>query len=150
MTNPSLPNLTPESFLADLLSPFTLTQLLHSMQSLISPLLSPKDPGFPFFLRLQEFMSFKCSHHSAFPSICALSLLQDWSSSFPPFPLQTCCTPDTPAGRRIFNSHPWLREVLLLFTPESIPATTHKVPKLSPHSNMYTAALMLFSHRPSD
>lgn len=66
------------------------------------------------------------------------------------FPLQTCCTPDTPAGRRIFHSHPWLREVLLLFTPESIPATTHQVPKLSPHSSMYTAALMLLSHRPSD
>lgn len=122
MTYPSLINLTPESLLADLLSPFSLTQLLHSMQSLISPLLSPKRSRLLLLPLTSGIYIFQvCSNHSASPSVSYLPL-------FHLLPLQTCCTSDTPAGRRIFHSHPWPREVLLLLTPERIPATTQQAP----------------------
>lgn len=128
MIYPSLINLTPESFLRDLLSPLSLTVIPQYAKSDITSAVTQKIQASPpsSNFRNLHILSVQITQHPL------LSVSFPFSKSNLPlfhlFLLQTCCTPDTSAGRRILHSHPWLREVLLLLTPESIPATTHQAP----------------------
>lgn len=130
-------NLKKKSFLVDLLLPLSFRQLLLSMQSLMSLLQSPKNPGFPFpprhSLYLQEFMSFKCSNHSHTPlppkALCLFCLRTTFP--FSPLSLYKLAVLQTHLQIEGFNSHPLLTEILLLLHPSSTPATTRQVPQLS-------------------